>query len=439
MTSKPKKTKTTADKTAKAVKDKKEKSAKVTDGAAVENEAPSHLDEYLRETGVDQQTKSYGPFAGVLITILIFVGLIAGAGVSREVWWPYFEDMLPRSSFESDPRVALLQDRVKELETNQQIKDATSKQEMAAFQDLEKERTRISLALAVALDRLESVEQSVKNVEKMAVAVSSNKASDQAKSAIAELSIRLNAMESQSKTGDGIGTGVNGEVLANISKRVEELETVNMETSQHSGMDTVYSDNIVQASTLVLAVGQLRSVVREGRAYNAEMAAVLANIETSPGIDVSHALDVLSSRATLGVKQMNALRVSFESAILQAVRAESKTEDSGDGADNGNNTGWVNDVLNKLKGLVSIRKIDGLTGITTVDARISRAQSSMSAGDLITVIGVIEALDGPAVDAFANWLQDAQTFVAIEKALDDLYGHVIGKLTNVQGQNQDQG
>jgi len=116
---------------------------------------------------VEPRRKS-GPIVGVLITILIFAGLVAGAGVTWKFWWPYVEPLLPQSDFDSDPRVAQLQDRVEELETQQQEKDSLSESELAAFQKLEKERARISEKLAAAIARLDSVEASVKNVEKMA-------------------------------------------------------------------------------------------------------------------------------------------------------------------------------------------------------------------------------------------------------------------------------
>jgi len=234
---------------------------------------------------------------------------------------------------------------------------------------------------------------------------------------IDKLSERLETMEMQNREST-VASVREKEALANISRRIETLEDT---TASGLARGDSESDKIVRASALVLAVGQLRTVVREGRAYTGEMAAVVATADDSPEVLV--ALDILKQHAETGVKQLGVLRAAFEDAILQAVRANHQTQEGG----------WINDVLNKFSGLVTIRKIDGLPGMDSVDARISRAQSSLGEGDLANVISVIEALEGPAAEAFAPWLEDARTYVAIETALDDLYGSVIAALSSAKG------
>ncbi|MBT4888996.1 MAG: hypothetical protein HON65_05540 [Rhodospirillales bacterium] len=416
MTIKPKTTKTTKKPVAKASETKDtaktvSTAAKTTDKSTIEKTPAASTSKPI------EVKKKSGPVAGVLITLLIFAGLVTGAGVSWNYWWPYVEPLLPKSDFNSDPLVAQLQNRVEELESQQQEKNTLAERELAAFQELEKERAKISEKLAAAITRLESVEASVQNVEQMAVAVSTGGAAAIADSAINQLSERLKTMEMQSRESTD-AYSKDQEALANISKRIESLEVSSTsETTRADGE----SDSIVRASALVLAVGQLRTIVREGRPYSAEMAAVVATVDDEA--NVQSALDVLERRANAGVIQLGELRANFEAAILEAVRADHQTQESG----------WINDVLNKLSGLVTIRKIDGLAGLDSVDARISQAQSSLGEGDLVNVISVIEALEGPAAEAFALWLDDARTYVAIEKALDDLYSSVIAQLSSVKG------
>ena len=166
MTIKPKTTKTTKKPVAKASETKDtaktvSTAAKTTDKSTIEKTPAASTSKPI------EVKKKSGPVAGVLITLLIFAGLVTGAGVSWNYWWPYVEPLLPKSDFNSDPLVAQLQNRVEELESQQQEKNTLAERELAAFQELEKERAKISEKLAAAITRLESVEASVQNVEQI--------------------------------------------------------------------------------------------------------------------------------------------------------------------------------------------------------------------------------------------------------------------------------
>ncbi len=419
---KPKAAQASTPKTApKTIQDSKSASGdKVAAGAKASSSSPASPTAGSTDAALSGPVKQKSRSSiGMVMIGLVIVGLVIGAGTSRQYWMPQVNALLDRMAMDEG-----ITDEAAQVDASEQaaqlkaVEDARSKQEMAAFAEQENARVKVRQDMAVILNRLEGVEGSMRDLKQMAAAVSNNDATEDARSTLNVLTQRLQVIEQRNQA-DNAARDKDGAALVNITQRINALEAAS--ASNNTARVMTQGDAIVRASSLVLAVGQLRAIVRQGLPYDGELSAVIATADNRENIQ--SALDVLAVHAKTGVKQLGVLRASFEDAILDAVKADAAMQQDG----------WVNDVLNELSGLVVIRKIDGLAGLDTVDARISRAQSSLGEGDLLTVIGVIEGLDQPAAQAFDGWLTDAQSFMATERALDNLYSHVIAQLASMKG------
>jgi hypothetical protein len=82
---------------------------------------------------------------------------------------------------------------------------------------------------------------------------------------------------------------------------------------------------------------------------------------------------------------------------------------------------WREQTLARLRGLVTIRRIDGSshTGASAgPDGAVGAAQAALARGDLAGAVAVIESLTGADAEAARPWLLMARERLAAETALD---------------------
>src|SRR5207253_3247727 len=77
---------------------------------------------------------------------------------------------------------------------------------------------------------------------------------------------------------------------------------------------------------------------------------------------------------------------------------------------------WSDKVLARLRGLVTIRRIDG-AGQSEPEAAVSAAERALAGGDLAGAVAALGRLAGPSAEAARPWLQMARQRLAVEAAL----------------------
>jgi hypothetical protein len=63
-------------------------------------------------------------------------------------------------------------------------------------------------------------------------------------------------------------------------------------------------------------------------------------------------------------------------------------------------------------------------------ARVARAEAHLATGDLAAAVAELEALEGPAADAAADWLAKAKSRLAATATLDRLHARTTELLTS---------
>lgn len=171
-----------------------------------------------------------------------------------------------------------------------------------------------------------------------------------------------------------------------------------------------------QREALVLAAAQLAGPLQQGLAYEIELAA----LRRTAGSDalVAEIAVQLQPHAARGVPTVEALRQRFPDVAAGAVRA----------ARIGESDSVVGQTLNRIAGLVSLRRIGQVEG-EDAEARIARAEMAVAQGDLAAALAELEGLPADAAAAVADWRADAEARLLADRALARLRDRVLAGLT----------
>ena len=193
--------------------------------------------------------------------------------------------------------------------------------------------------------------------------------------------------------------------LADADKRIAALEA----KSQAAGAAS-------RDSAFVLAVGQLREAVRDGKPF----ADALSGLRAIAGDDreTAGAIAMLQPYAGGGVADLATLRARFALAAPRIAAAAPRPA-----------KGWIDRVLARLSSLVSIRR----TGPAAAagkgpEAAVARAEMALDTGDIAGAVRALEGLTGAAGDAAAPWLAGARARLAADAAVATLESEAIGRI-----------
>lgn len=264
-----------------------------------------------------------------------------------------------------------------------------------ALKDLKAEREAINQQLGDLIGRLNSLEKQIGNVQQIADATTSQQEAFAANESLNNLSSRLSHLES------------NSEALDALMARIAKLE-------EQGGNPTA------GAQALVLAVGQLREALRGSSPFVQELDSLKA-IAPEEGA-ITEALANLSRYAPAGVLTMDTLRQQFDDVASTIVAADSAMKGEG----------WMDTTVNRLKGLVSIRRTDGAPG-GSAEALVADADAKLEQGDLQGALKSLEGLSDTARKAASGWLTAAKARLAVEKAMATLHVHSVSLLAPAKG------
>jgi hypothetical protein len=181
---------------------------------------------------------------------------------------------------------------------------------------------------------------------------------------------------------------------------------------------------------LVLALLQIRDAVEAGRPFAAAYETLAALARARP--EIAAAAAPLAEPATTGVAARpvlaNRLR-ELAGAIATASAAPANTPENAPGA----TKDWADQALNRLRGLVTIRRVDesgpgppaGSAG-TAVNA----ALRALAGGDLEGAVGTLDPLTGAPAEAARPWLRMAKERLAVEAALQRIEAFLAARLGN---------
>ncbi len=399
---------------------------KMPDSVAVEPERPAPEPETKPEPApaeevapIPAEPASPPPPRGGIswLTLIVVVILLGGAVLTGPLWQPtlYSVDGIGTGSGPAPVDAARFDEIAADLEklaglmaTLQRTLDTGDRNLSGRIDALEAGGGETGAAFAEQLGALESglsgIKSRIANLEAaedgLPESVQANldatsTALDALEGNIGELT---RAIEDQGRTIRDSVASV-GETVAGLESRVVALETRPVQTGE-------------KIAAMVLALGQVESVMNSGRPYRAALDRLEKLGRNDPMISGGAAVAALSPWADYGIPDRLALRREFAELAPGIDRALS-------GAEEGN---WLDNVWNSVTGLVTIRRIDG-ENLTP----IGKAEQALEQGDLADAAAAFEGKGslGPEGDA---WLNLVNARIDAEQEIDDLYGQMIAPL-----------
>ena len=224
---------------------------------------------------------------------------------------------------------------------------------------------------------------------------------------VQQLDQRLAAIETQSAARMASDTAASKDLqqeLSRIGKAEGDLadRVAALEREAHSQNNT----DLRADGMAALLLGQMREAIEQARPFPAEYDAFI-RLAQDPHLAAAAqplaepARNGVASRAVL-VKGLAELAGQMTAAGEPAVKSD-----------------WREQTLARLRGLVTIRRIDG-SSHTGSDGAVGTAQAALARGDLAGAVAALEPLTGADAQAARPWLFMARERLAAETALDHI-------------------
>ena len=199
-----------------------------------------------------------------------------------------------------------------------------------------------------------------------------------------------------------------------LGMRIQQLEAQQQAAAQSSpATNTRYT-------ALALAVTGLSRPLSVGSPFRRTLDAV-ALLGADDEI-VSRAAAALSPYADGGVPTLATLQQAFPATARAVMRARAQ----------GESTGLMGEIKNKLGGLVSVRRTatESTSGGDDVEVALARTEAALAAGKLESAAGALAKLSGPPGKAAQGWLEGATARLEAEGAMDALHGRALSLLAD---------
>jgi len=165
-----------------------------------------------------------------------------------------------------------------------------------------------------------------------------------------------------------------------------------------------------------LLLGQMREAIEQARPFPAEFDAF---VRLTRGSDLAAAAQPLAEPARNGV----ASRAVLAKGLTELAGRMAASDEPAAKSD------WREQTLARLRGLVTIRRIDG-SSRTRSDGAVGTAQAALARDDLAGAVAALEPLTGADAEAARPWLLMARERLAAETALDHVQELLTERLGN---------
>jgi hypothetical protein len=284
-----------------------------------------------------------------------------------------------------------LEQRVKQLET------AINGRITVSASDVDALKSQVG-GLAQRIDRLEAAGGGDRQLETAMAAT---------KTSLQQLDQRVAEIEAQSaarKTSDAADMQKIQQELARLGTMTNDL-TGRVGTLEHD-QQSQKTDEPRTGAVLALLLAQMREAVEQARPFAAEYNA-FTTLAHDPDLAVAARPLAEAARNGVASRAVLAKRLAELAGRIATASEPAAEPDLGQ------------QVLAHLRGLVTIRRIDG-SSQTGPEAAVSTAQSALARGDLAGAVAALDALSGANAEAARPWLQIARERLAVEAALDHL-------------------
>ena len=278
-------------------------------------------------------------------------------------------------------------------------------------------------ALAARLDRLEAaqaevppqVRQQQEQLRKQVEQV--QQATAEAKSSLQRLAQRFEALEARAQSPAEGDVAELRQQLAQASRNASELaarlDTVEKGTRERTARDTT-------DAAMIMGLLQMRGAVQTGRPFAAEYEAFAALARRHP--EITEAVAPLAEPAQTGVASPAVLAKRLRELAGGIAGAGRPVPPPDPGS-----PGWAEATLTRLRGLVTIRRVEGAKP-GAAETAVNAAELALAGGDLAAAVAALDKLTGASADAAAPWLRMARQRLAVDAALRRLETLVTARL-----------
>lgn len=231
-----------------------------------------------------------------------------------------------------------------------------------------------------------------------------------ASAAIGRLDRRLGALEAK--------PAVSASDIADIRQQMTRLSSTAADLAAQVGaIDKEVRSQASRAAAdtaLVVTLLQIRDAVAAGRPFAAVYEAFARLASAHP--EIATAAAPLAGPAKTGVASHAVLAQRLRGmagAIVSAKQPAAPRANASGGA-----TDWADEALSRLRGLVTVRRIDDAAAGAGPEAVVAAAERALAGGDLDGAVARLDGLSGAPAEAARPWLRMAKERLAVEAALN---------------------
>ena len=200
--------------------------------------------------------------------------------------------------------------------------------------------------------------------------------------------------------------------LADLTSRLDMLE------AREDAQDEAAA---LAAIRISLLANRLRTASERGVPYADVLTALEGVAKDDPVL--SGLVVRLAPHADSGVATLDALQFAFPEttvAILDNAPADAEND-------------IVDEIFDRARRVVRVRRVGTDLPADSVDGRIARAERRLNAGDVAGAVTVLEEFEGPARAAAEPWLERARAYADLQAALQALDDHLLTRLAGAVG------
>ena len=194
-----------------------------------------------------------------------------------------------------------------------------------------------------------------------------------------------------------------GRDLAPMAETIDELESalVALQSEQRNAMPA-------RAASFVLASGNLVTAARSSKPFGTEMNAVKALAPTGP--EAKDILNRLAQYAERGAPTASELAAQLGHQAGDALAAIRMNEEQS----------TLEQTIGRLQSLITVRQAPGEVEGDTPSALLARAEYRLQNGDVEAAYALTDRLPEPAIEALADWREQALRRISVDEALSQL-------------------
>jgi len=337
------------------------------------------------------------------------LALLVALGAAGWVWW---STEGPGATGAENARLSALEGRVARLaESPGDPGKADSAALAAQLESLRQEVSALSIpdisaALAPVRNELEQLGKTVAEIE-------FSSGSD-LEGRLSELEAALQTLSESAAAISQARADALGEIEARIAGLGERFSGLQQEGARQEAA-------AIDAIALTLAASQLRRDIERGRPFR-DALTTLESVSTGDG-EVNALVGQLGKNAETGVASLEELVFSFDATAVRIL------DNAPADADNT----IVDQILDRARRVVRIRRVGTDVPPESVDGRIARAEFRLGEGDVAGAVTILGELEGGAAEAAQPWVERAKAHVAATATLETVETLALARLRAASG------